>query len=119
VGRNPILIECVPAGAEGTFTLLYIPFGRPNAESGIATCCRDLSMIAAAVWMLFVETGVSAKTSSGYGRAEERLREGAHAIRLKTGYQDIKVVDSSSVSELRDAAARLREQGIRAQRGAR
>lgn len=119
VGRNPILIECVPAGAEGTFTLLYVPFGEPNAESGIAACCRDLSMIATAIRTLFVEIGVSAKTSSGYGLAEERLREGANAIRLKTGYQDVKVVDSSSVSGLRDAAARLREQATRGQRGAR
>lgn len=119
VGRNPILIECVPAGAEGTFTLLYIPFGAPGAEPGIATCCEDLCMIAAAIRTLFVETGFSAKTSSGYGLAEERLREGARAIRLKTGYQDIKVVGSSSLRGLRDAAARLREQATRAQRGAR
>ncbi len=59
-GRNPILIECVPAEAEGTFTLLYITVGGLNAESGIATCYRDLSMIATAIRTLFVETGVSA-----------------------------------------------------------
>ena len=99
--------------------LLYTPFGGLNAESGIATCCDDLSMIATAIRTLFVETGFSAKTSSGYGLAEERLREGANAIRLKTGYQDIKVVGSSSLSGLRDAAARLREQATAAERGAR
>lgn len=119
VGRNPILIECVPAGAEGTFTLLYVPFGTPNAEPGIATCCEDLCMIAAAIRTLFVETGISAKTSSGYGLAEERFSGGASAIRLKAGYGDIEAADSSSLGGLPDAAATLREQATAAERGAR
>ena len=110
VGKNPIFIERVPAGAEGTFTLLYLPFGAPKADPGIATCCDDLCKIAATIRTLFVETGFSAKTSSGYGLAEVRLRDGTHAMRLKVGYRNIKVAASSSLNEFGDAAARLREQ---------
>ncbi len=110
VGRNPILIECVPAGAEGTFTLLYIPFGGPDAESGIARCCDDLSMIAAAIRALFVETGFSAKTSGGYGLADDHLGEGKEAIRLKAGHQSIKALNSSALSQLHGKAVSLREQ---------
>ncbi|MEJ5203587.1 MAG: RAMP superfamily CRISPR-associated protein, partial [Anaerolineales bacterium] len=35
VGKNPILFECVPDGARGTFSLLYVPFdliGQDEAE---------------------------------------------------------------------------------------
>jgi len=30
VGKNPILFECVPAGATGTFRLLYVPYDFPG-----------------------------------------------------------------------------------------
>lgn len=118
VGRNPILIECAPAGAEGTFTLLYVPFGTPNAESDIGQCCGDLSVMAMAVRTLFVETGFSAKTSSGYGLAEDGFIGDQNAIQTRIGPSKVNREAVSSFSEVAEAVKRLWGQVLEGQGGA-
>jgi len=85
VGQDPILMECVPRGAEGTFTLLYTPFGVSEAEKtgeARAQLIEDLPLLAEGLRALFRHYGFSAKRTSGYGLAEERVREGRLALHL-------------------------------------
>jgi len=78
VGKNPILFECVPAKAIGTFRLLYVPYDLQSDVTPDETRLRDqvkadLSLVARALHDLFTVYGFGAKTSSGFGTAEERL----------------------------------------------
>lgn len=75
VGSNPIYFECVPAGAESSFTLFYVPFdliGRAETEIQ-AHVAEDLCIVADGLSDMFTLYGFGAKTSSGYGVAEESL----------------------------------------------
>jgi len=75
VGKNPILMECVPTGATGTFSLLYVPFdliGQPN-EAIIRQAKADLQIIAEAIGAMMLTYGFSAKRTSGYGTAEDNI----------------------------------------------
>ncbi|HIQ05665.1 MAG TPA: hypothetical protein EYH31_08220 [Anaerolineae bacterium] len=78
VGKNPILFESVPAGAKGRFTLLYVPFDRIGQDE--AETCRqvaeDLTLLAQGLQAMFTLYGFGAKTSSGFGLAEDRVSEG-------------------------------------------
>jgi len=78
-GRQPIYIESVPIGAEGRFTLLYVPFDRIGREEadpvrGIRSLqdevASDLTMVAEGIRAMFTEYGFGAKTSSGFGVAD-------------------------------------------------
>lgn len=75
VGKNPILLESVPTGATGTFTLLYAPFDRIGEEDAETRCqvAEDLKLLAEGVQALFTLYGFGAKTSSGFGLASEQL----------------------------------------------
>ncbi len=69
-GTRPIYLECVPAGAEGTFTLLYVPLtddADPEA---------DLRATAAGIQAMMTRYGFGAKTSSGFGKAQKDLCRG-------------------------------------------
>ena len=74
-GTHPIYLECVPAGASGTFSLLYVPFdliGRPEAE--IKTQAgEDLRRVAEGLQAMFLTYGFSAKRTSGYGTAKDKI----------------------------------------------
>jgi len=74
-GKNPILFECVPIGATGRFTLLYVPFDLIGADPAVIRpqVGADLETVAQAVHDLFTVYGFGAKTSSGYGVAEPRF----------------------------------------------
>ena len=77
VGTNPIYFECVPAGAEAAFTLLYVPFdlmGRQETEIR-SHAANDLCMVAQGLNDMFTLYGFGAKTSSGYGVTEETFRD--------------------------------------------
>ncbi|NOK58641.1 MAG: hypothetical protein GFH27_549301n329 [Chloroflexi bacterium AL-W] len=82
VGKNPILIESVPIGATGTFTLLYTPLdcvGKDWAE----TCqqvAQDLELTTKGVEALFTIYGFGAKTSSGFGLAEDKVHKGTIVV---------------------------------------
>ena len=78
VGKNPILLEAVPAGASGTFTLLYAPLdriGQDEAETR-AQVATDLTLVAEGVQAMMTLYGFGAKTSSGFGLATEQLTGG-------------------------------------------
>jgi len=85
VGKNPLLIECVPAGATGTFSLLYVPFdliGQPVDEIG-KVAKADLQLVAEAVSAMMLTYGFSAKRTSGYGTAQDEIAGGV--VRTRAG----------------------------------
>lgn len=72
---GPILMECVPQGAKGELALLYVPFG-PMGQSESARrdeVARDLEVLTEGVLAMLTVYGFGAKTSSGFGTAEDRL----------------------------------------------
>lgn len=75
VGTNPILFECVPAGAKGTFSLLYVPFDLigEDEEEIRQQAADDLRLIAEAMSAMMLTYGFSAKRTSGYGTAKDEI----------------------------------------------
>lgn len=91
VGKNPILFECVPAGAQGTFSLLYVPFdllGRATPEHIVKEARQDLELVAEALSAMLLTYGFSAKRTSGYGTAKDEIVEGV--IVVKAGEHSLK-----------------------------
>ncbi|NJO46289.1 MAG: hypothetical protein HC835_12010 [Oscillatoriales cyanobacterium RM2_1_1] len=82
VGKNPILLECVPSDATGDFVLLYVPFGKVQ-ESEVA---EDLKLVAAGVEAMLTVYGFGAKTSSGFGVAEV---EGKGELAIRADLPDL------------------------------
>jgi len=77
VGKNPILIESVPIGAEGVFTLLYLPFNSPadkDTKSLVEQVTEDLELVVEALQKMLCEYGFGAKTSSGFGLVSEKIK---------------------------------------------
>ncbi len=84
-GRQPIYIECVPAGAQGTFSLLYVPFdliGHKSEDEIRAEARDDLKRVAEAISTMMLTYGFSAKRTSGYGTAEDEI---AGTVRTRAG----------------------------------
>ena len=76
-GTLPIYIESVPCMTPGTFTLLYVPFdciGEDEAEMR-RQVGADLKRLGKGLQAMFTRYGFGAKTSSGFGVAEDRLVE--------------------------------------------
>ena len=74
-GTHPIYLECVPAGAEGTFSLLYVPFdliGQDEAEIR-RQAIADLQLVAEGIQAMMLTYGFSAKRTSGYGVAKDEI----------------------------------------------
>lgn len=83
-GTHPIYLECVPAGASGIFTLLYVPFdliGKDETEIR-KQALQDLKLVAEGLKEMFLTYGFSAKRTSVYGVAEERVSKGSVQIRI-------------------------------------
>ncbi|RJX27665.1 MAG: hypothetical protein C4554_03875 [Dethiobacter sp.] len=91
VGKRPVLMECVPAGASGCFTLLYVPAlnSMSNEKNDVAMhvveskkpdvikdVTKDLRLISEGLKAMFLTFGFGAKTSSGYGIATPDLDNG-------------------------------------------
>ncbi len=75
-GTHPIYLECVPAGAQGTFSLLYVPFdliGQPEDEITRAGVAPDLQRVAEGIQAMMLTYGFSAKRTSGFGVAQDFL----------------------------------------------
>jgi len=73
--RGPILMECVPQGTTGELVLLYVPFGPigQSEDEKRAQVAQDLEVVAKGIQAMLTTYGFGAKTSSGYGVAEEKL----------------------------------------------
>jgi len=89
VGKNPILFESVPDGAQGTFTLLYVPFDLiGEGEDKIREqALKDLQRVAEGLQAMFLTYGFSAKRTSGYGVAEDKIIKGE--IKTRAGSHDL------------------------------
>jgi CRISPR-associated protein Cmr2 len=88
-GTHPIYLECVPQGAKGTFSLLYVPFdliGQGEAEVK-QQALADLHLVAEGLCALFLTYGFSAKRTSGYGVAEDKIIKGE--IKTRAGRHDL------------------------------
>lgn len=84
--RGPILIECMPQETMGELLLLYVPFGplEKNEAKRQAEVAQDLEVLAQGVQAMLTTYGFGAKTSSGYGVAEDQLAGGGKlAIRAQ------------------------------------
>lgn len=71
-GKQPIFFECAPEGASGTFSLLYLPWGQVSVNEAK----QDLATITRAISGMMLNYGFSAKKTSGYGEAQERINKG-------------------------------------------
>ncbi len=82
VGTMPILMESVPKGASGLFTLLYVPFNfeEKDIQKQVAA---DIQLISAGVKAMFTAYGFGAKTSSGHGIAKPELVDGKLILKAK------------------------------------
>lgn len=78
VGKQPIYFECVPIGAKGTFTLLYVPFDLIGKPLDVIKdhAKADLTTVAEVVRDMFLTYGFSAKKSSGFGLAQPAIEDG-------------------------------------------
>ncbi len=65
---GPIYIECVPKDATGELVIAYVPFGQIE-ENQVA---QDLELVAKGVEAMLTVYGFGAKTSSGFGIAEQK-----------------------------------------------
>ena len=88
-GTHPIYLECVPIGAQGTFSLPYVPFDLiGKEESDIKQqSLADLELIAEGLSAMFLSYGFSAKRTSGYGVAEDKIVEGE--VKTRIGRHDL------------------------------
>lgn len=76
-GTNPISIECIPEGKEGTFAILYIPFDKADRKQAL----QDARITAKGILAMMTKYGFGAKASSGFGSAEASLpQEGIFEI---------------------------------------
>lgn len=84
-GALPILFETVPKGAEAEFVLLYVPHdcvGQQQDAKVRAQVAEDLKLIAHGLHEMFCLYGFGAKTTSGFGRADEKV-EGKLVLRAR------------------------------------
>lgn len=87
-GTVPIVMETVPAGASGVFTLLYFPFDLINEPSDRAEAemREDLRALSEAIVLVMRVCGFSAKRTRGFGLARLEVtgvdeRQGVIALR--------------------------------------
>jgi CRISPR-associated protein Cmr2 len=115
-GKQPLYFECVPIGAQGTFTLLYVPFdliGRPEVETR-TEIADDLVIVAQGVQAMLTSYGFGAKTSSGFGVAENQVAEGRLVVRTEAKPVPFSFDSLPALLALADAAAtQLRPGGTR------
>lgn len=82
-GTLPIYFESVPAGADGVFTLLYVPVDCIGIKDDAETekqSAEMLRLVAEGVEAMLTEYGFGAKTSSGFGTAGDGVVGGRVAL---------------------------------------
>lgn len=74
-GTVPILLETVPPGASGVFTVLYLPFNLINRmpEGALPEVREDLRILAEAIVIMMRVHGLSGKSSRGFGQAHLKV----------------------------------------------
>lgn len=102
VGARPILFETVPSGCVATFTLLYLPRGNPS----LTQMAKDLRTTSEAVEAIFRGYGFGAKTSSGFGTAEETI---AGHFWLKYPNPDFELGERPTVPKVPERAEAFRD----------
>jgi len=101
-GTHPIYLECVPAGASGTFSLLYVPFdliGKPENKIN-KQALDDLQLVAEGLQAMFLTYGFSAKRTSGYGTARDDIQG---TVKTRAGEKPLAKL-SQLVQEVKDVA---------------
>lgn len=107
-GKQPIYFECVPIGAQGTFTLLYVPFdlfGEPE-EKARAELADDLMTAGEGIRAMLTVYGFGAKTSSGFGLSDQQVTDGNLTIRTEAEPLPFPFDSLPGLSVLADAAAK-------------
>lgn len=92
-GTHPIYLECVPAGARSTFSLLYVPFdliGRKNEREMRSEAQKDLELVAEAISAMMLSYGFSGKRTSGYGTAKNEIYG---KVKTRAGEWELKRLD--------------------------
>jgi len=86
-GTLPILFESVPIGATSNFYLLYVPFNcQSSPRKTLEQAVQDLALVISGVHAMLLTYGFGAKTSSGYGMAQDKLpKKGRLLIRQSDG----------------------------------
>lgn len=74
--RAPITVEVVPAGSEGTFCLLYIPWPKGNNWNTFQAA-GDLQTAVMAVKAMLLEYGFSARKTAGWGIVQNKRTKGS------------------------------------------
>ncbi len=100
--RGPILFECAPVGAQGVFTLLYVP--RPSTDLSSDETVRmardDMVAVTEGIRLMMTLYGIGAKTSSGYGLVDEVVERGI----LEIGVPEQQRVQYGSLHGLAESA---------------
>jgi hypothetical protein len=112
-GTQPIYIESVPQGAEGTFTLLYVPFdlvGKPT-DTIAQDVADDLRILGPGVNAMMVTHGFGAKTSSGFGLAANDVTDSKLRICIEGSPIPLPFGSLSELMVLANAIARRIEPG--------
>lgn len=101
-GTNPVYLESVPAGAKGTFSLLYVPLDLIGQPGNRIThqARQDLQAVCPAISALLLTYGFSAKRTSGFGAAEEGI---SGAIRTRADERAL-----AGLSKLPEEASHVR-----------
>jgi len=111
-GTLPIYLESVPIGAKGTFTLIYIPFDLIGRSGDHRTeIANDLKIVAEAIQAMMLTYGFGAKTTSGFGVAEDALVETGKLMVEGKSYRfkslsQLTVITQQAASDLRQGGAR-------------
>lgn len=89
-GTQPIYLECAPgsvgnqAGAAGVFSLLYLPHDTSSDPALVyKRSIEDLTVTVKAIRDMMLEYGFSAKRTSGYGVANDKIAQGDLTLHAK------------------------------------
>lgn len=77
----PVVYECVPAGAQGRFSLLYCPFDLCHSEQATSDAFRHLKLLMEPIQFVLGVGGFGAKTSSGFGVVKDDVSSAQISMR--------------------------------------
>jgi CRISPR-associated protein Cmr2 len=80
VGTQPIYFESVPSGEKGEFLLLYVPL---YCKREVDQETHYLRFVIEGIKAMMTQYGFGAKTSSGFGMAENNIEHGGFVLNKK------------------------------------